>query len=834
MNKILTGLVCLSVCLCSGLNAGQTVDAGTPSPGKAPLKLASEYYVAPDGNNYNAGTAEAPWKTVARALEQIGSGQTLPNGGVTVWVHGGTYYVEETIVLGSKHSGTPRSPVLIKAFPGEEPVFIGGREVGGWSLDSGGVYKTHLAEVENGSWHFEQLFENGVRQTKARYPNEGYLRSDKPTSFPYTQFRFQQGELPAWSDYSGGQVSMWAYANWFENIVPITDINFATRVVTLAGKMQQGNIDKDRYFIQGVREALDMAGEFYLDKATGYLYYWPQTTPIQDQQIIAPAVVNVFEFKGESPDNKVEYITLEGLTIWGSQFTDFYGHGGSIAGPSKSVNRPGEEHREGMIQLVNASNITIQNSSIYNAGYNCINLGYYASHNTVSGNSISECGLHGVLMVGKDVGEGVVNDSSEQIYDNKFNRISNNHIYRCGALAGDSGGVYLYQSGDNDIAHNHIHNMPRYGIAMKGHAALYQDFETFGEVTITDENYWDFYTGKNNTVRFNHVHDLLEDSYDAGGITFRRSGLYNVIDNNRIHAINPPANMDHLFSFGIYLDGGTSETTISNNVIYDIGTGTNGYAIKMKKLHNTVSNNILVLEPGRNGVLAMQRGGAPQPTGLGYGRHVVTNNILYAKGKNPVIYWFKSEDEFSCDLVSVSEDNLFYLPDSTTARFLRADGSDTMENWRVLCDSKYDQRSITTDPLFVDAANDDYRLLPNSPAYGIGFKEIDQCLAGLDKSHYILVDHLVATLGETDGEIDLTWDVVHGAFSYNVKRTTAPGESYRMIGTSNATTFTDTGLTRGTRYYYKVSAMINGIEAPNSRESGAFPASTVPVLQIGN
>ena len=301
--------------------------------------------------------------------------------------------------------------------------------------------------------------------------------------------------------------------------------------------------------------------------------------------------------------------------------------------------------------------------------------------------------------------------------------------------------------------------------------------------------------------------------------------MNNVIDNNRIHGINPPASMDHLFPFGIYLDGGTSHTTISNNVIYDIGTGNAGYAIKMKKLRNTVSNNILVLEAGRNGVLAMQRGGAPEPTGLGYGRHTVTNNIFYAKGEKPVIYWFKSEDEFSCDLVTRSEDNLFYLPDSTTPRFLRADGPDTMENWKTLCDSRYDQRSVMADPLFVDAANDDYRLLPDSPAYGIGFKEIDQRLAGLDKRHYILVDHLVATPGDTDGEIDLTWDVVHGASGYNVKRTTTSGESYSMIGTSNITTFTDTGLPRGTRYYYKVSAMIDGIEAPNSREASTLTAT---------
>ena len=814
MKKVLGSFVCLFVILSCELHTEHDV-------------LLGNYYVAPGGDDRAEGTLTTPWKTIERALEQLAAGSERPEGGVTIWVRGGTYFVEQTILLNSEHSGTPDNPILIKAFPGEQPVFVGGREIGGWSLDVGQVYKARLDKVESGDWRFEQLFENGVRQTEARYPNEGYLRSGEPTDQLYTQFTFQQDQLPNWSDSQGAQVSIWAYANWFENIVPIADIDYETRVITLAGAMQQINKDKDRYFIQGIREELDVAGEFYLDESTGDLYYWPQTTPIEEQQIIAPTVVNVFEFKGDSADKRVEYITLEGLTIWGSQFTDFYGHGGSIPGPSKSVNRPGEEHREGLIQLVNASNITILNSTIYNAGYNCINMGYHASNNTVSGNSISDCGLHGVLMVGKDAGEGVINDPSEQIYDNKFNTIRNNHIHRSGALAGDSGGVYLYQSGDNDIAHNYVHDMPRYGIAMKGHAWLNRDYKDgFGNVEITPWNYWDFYTAKNNVVRFNHIHDVLKDSYDAGAITFRKSGLYNVIDNNRIHEVNPPANMDRLFPFGIYLDGGTTETTITNNVIYDIGTANHGYAIKMKKLRNTVINNILILEPGRNGVLAMQRGGAPQPVKLGFGQHVVKHNILYAKGDDPVIYWFKSEDEFSCDLVSVSEDNLFYLPDSTTARFyLQSDFKHySLDNWKSLCDNKYDQRTIIGDPLFVDEANDDYRLQPGSPAYEIGFKDIDQHLAGLEDS-YMLVDELVAVPGQLSGEINLSWNAVKAADAYQVWRSTSYEGEYQEVGITEAANFTDTVLVTGTRYYYKINALIGTTKAPMSRETSAIPAN---------
>ena len=108
----------------------------------------------------------------------------------------------------------------------------------------------------------------------------------------------------------------------------------------------------------------------------------------------------------------------------------------------------------------------------------------------------------------------------------------------------------------------------------------------------------------------------------------------------------------------------------------------------------------------------------------------MTNNILYAKGPAATLYWFKS-GEFDCDLVDTSDYNLFYLPDGGPYTFQSIDGADNYANWRTLCGAQYDQNSVTTDPLFVDVANDDYNLLPNSPAYSVGFVEIDQSLPGL-------------------------------------------------------------------------------------------------------
>ena len=62
---------------------------------------------------------------------------------------------------------------------------------------------------------------------------------------------------------------------------------------------------------------------------------------------------------------------------------------------------------------------------------------------------------------------------------------------------------------------------------------------------------------------------------------------------------------------------------------------------------------------------------------------------------------------------------------------------------------------------------------------------------------------LTATPGT--GQVVLSWNTVTGATSYNISRATASGGPYSVIKYNNAgTTYTNTGLTAGTTYYYKV------------------------------
>jgi glycosyl hydrolase family 44/fibronectin type III domain protein len=81
---------------------------------------------------------------------------------------------------------------------------------------------------------------------------------------------------------------------------------------------------------------------------------------------------------------------------------------------------------------------------------------------------------------------------------------------------------------------------------------------------------------------------------------------------------------------------------------------------------------------------------------------------------------------------------------------------------------------------------------------------------------------LAATAG--NAQVSLSWNPSSGATSYHVKRsTTSGGESQISAPTSNS--FTDTGLTNGTKYFYVVSAVNSGGESTNSSEVSATPSA---------
>jgi fibronectin type 3 domain-containing protein len=90
---------------------------------------------------------------------------------------------------------------------------------------------------------------------------------------------------------------------------------------------------------------------------------------------------------------------------------------------------------------------------------------------------------------------------------------------------------------------------------------------------------------------------------------------------------------------------------------------------------------------------------------------------------------------------------------------------------------------------------------------------------------------LAATAG--NAQVALAWNASSGATSYRVKRSTTSGGPYTVVASPTSTSYTNTGLTNGTTYYYAVSAVNSAGESANSSQVSATPQGSVPSVPTG-
>lgn len=331
----------------------------------------------------------------------------------------------------------------------------------------------------------------------------------------------------------------------------------------------------DRYFVENILEELDSPGEWYLDRPTGMLYYWPEKEPLAQSEVVAPVLGGVFEFRGNAAKKEsLTDVRLVGLTIQDTDYSPDDGCAGSA-----SAEKPGT------ITLRGAARCTVQNCRF-------LNIGRYA---------VSVIGGRENVVTGNDVAFGA--EGGIVLRSSAANTVTDNHVHDCGLVYKHVGGVYLEEAGasDNVVSHNLIHDMSRYGISLK-------------EV------------GGRNVVEYNHVYNCNLETYDTGGIEvtqnnrdFRSQGI---IRYNRVHdTVGYSSVMGHSMfdSWGIYLDSFAGGYVVSHNVVYRNSLG--GIFVQGGK-DNRIFNNVLV---DNGGAQYWNPNFQQHCSGLEFSRNVVFN-----------------------------------------------------------------------------------------------------------------------------------------------------------------------------------------------------------------
>jgi hypothetical protein len=520
---------------------------------------ATAIHLAPTGDDGNPGTAERPVATpqAARALvrSKIATGLTEA---VEVIFAAGTYAIGAPLELRPEDSGTAAFPVTWRAADDAVVVLSGGRRIAGpWTKGEKGVWHCDLGGVGfgPGQWNFRQLFVNGKRATRARFPN-----ASEANPFLYaTGGGFDHVVIkPAlvksnWGSAVDAQINVVPQSRFFNQWNTVTKVDPSTGRIDLADSERHRLIDRGSWFwIEGVREELDQPGEWFLDPAGGRLFYLPQ--PGEDPntlEIIAPRLDRIIDARGDvNAGTHVQHLRFEGLR---------FRHTNSTIGHIEA-----RVHTDTAILFENTLDCIVGNCHFENIGGYALWLHLDSRRNVFDRNTVRDSGGGGVLLTGARfayMDDSKVHTPGEAAAKVApiLNRITRNTVEHCGRLRYYGGGVHLdsrpfsmTMAPGNYIAHNHFNDLSRNGVFL-------------------------FRNQGGNVLEYNHIHNAMQTTVDGGCIHFGTMNTLNspnFVLNNWLYDIwghhqQPDGKPNRKLANGVFLDWDTSNTTVKDNWIHN-------------------------------------------------------------------------------------------------------------------------------------------------------------------------------------------------------------------------------------------------------------------------
>lgn len=610
-----------------------------------------------------------PIKTLAEARDaaraERRSGRT---GSITITVRAGTYYLPETLILGPEDSDT-----VWQAAHGEHPVISGGQVLSGWQQGAGGVWSVGVPGSGQGSGQgsvFNQLFVNGRRATRARTPNYGFFRADGPSSQdkPF-QLHYRGSDIKKeWAD--EGDVEVVAYLAWADIRMPIVKVDEASHTATLGSDPRPSNKEVDaRYYIENVRDALDTPGEWYLDRAKHIVSYIPvQGEDMKRAVVVAPTLERLVSLEGDTQSGAlVRNVVFRGLTF---AYADWRVDAKGYADTQAAIGAPAA------ITAVGTVGLKMERCTFAHSGGYALSFGRGSKNNSLLASEVFDMGAGGIRIGEPHMGR----DDAEQNYGNV---VADNEMHDLGLVFASAVGIWVLQSGRNEIVHNHVHDLFYTAISVG----------------------WTWGYGPNqahdNVIAFNKIHDVGKDMLsDMGGIYTLGEQPGSLIQNNLIYNVSS-------FTYGgwgIYPDEGSSNILIENNIVYNCKSA--GFHQHYGR-DNIVRNNIFALNHEHE--LMRTRAEA-------FNAFTMENNIVYFD-EGTLLGGNWADGEFTM------RHNFYYDTRGGAIGF----AGKSFDEWQAM---GQDRGSVIVDPLFVNAENFDFRLSGDSPALEGGFHQIDMGTVG--------------------------------------------------------------------------------------------------------
>ena len=556
--------------------------------------LAGEIWISPKGSDFNDGTRQSPKATLTSALRQAREWRRTEDnriqGGITIYMEGGTYAFHEPVFIRPEDSGTKESPTIIRSVGDEKVILSGGISINGWKKQ-GKVWVADVPVFNGRPLDFRQLWVNGKKAVRAR-DVEDFEKMNRICSVdekneilyvPAVSIRRlidNKGNLKA--KYAEMVLhQMWCVANLRIRSVEVQGDSAAIRFHQPESRIQfehpwpRPMVTTDghnsAFYLTNARELQDVPGEWYHDMDARKVYYYPREgEKMQEAEVIVPAVETLVRVEG-TLDRPVCHIRFEKITFsyttWmrpsekghvplqaGMYLTDGYRIDPKMQ--RNYLNHPLDNQGwlgrpAAAVRVVAARQIDFERCRFEHLGSTGLDYEEAVQGGVVRGCLFRDIAGNGLLVGSFSPAAHETHlpynpadrrevCTQQQINNCYFTEIGNEDW---GCLAIAAGYV-----GDVNIEHNEISEVPYSGISLG-----------WGWTQTVN-------CMRNNRVHANLIHHYAKHMYDVAGIYTLGSQPKSYVTENCVHSIYKPGYVhDPNHWFYLYTDEGSSFITVRDN-----------------------------------------------------------------------------------------------------------------------------------------------------------------------------------------------------------------------------------------------------------------------------
>ena len=528
-------------------------------PGALLAQLA--YYVSPTGDNANAGTIGSPFKTIEKARDVIRTHPNKATSDFIVYLRGGSYFVSSKITFSQSDGGVGNRTVSYQAYAGETPILTGGTPVIGWTQVPGKPYWQAPVTYTG----FRQIYVNAKRRYRASSKlitaTDWIATSAAPTTA--TGYIVKSGDAAVYQNPT--DVEIHQQIDWQDTYFPVTGISEANGRVSLTAPAMSsmwytGLSPLMPFTIENALELLDSPGEWYCNKTTNTLYYYPEANEnLATATVTIPVTERFLEIIG-TKNSKVTNLSFAGITFeyagWAApNRAGWFGIQSTLVfQPSSAPGGQTYSH----VYVEHARNVAFSGCEFRHLGAVALDFRNGVYYGGVAGSKFHDVG---------DAGVAVSTSAHDSLSGNEdscnYISIRNNLFYRTGQDFRGAVAIQAYYVKGIVIEHNQILNVPYTGISV--------GWGWSGKPRSQ--------TSRQNTIRYNRIGLFNSAGRDGGGIYTLGQQPGSVCSHNYIY--------DQHGEWGaLYFDEGTSGYVSENNLVLN--------CYLWLYIHKPSTNNVVV------------------------------------------------------------------------------------------------------------------------------------------------------------------------------------------------------------------------------------------------